>query len=124
MATASIQDNLKDRIIALRGSGNSSPRFRRDTPEEIKAIPLLSDEARAAIAGGWRTAWSFFFDRPGMPLVSRMAPHHRRAVKWHWRSRHRICRSQLWEQDQRAGFVNANLTEDEFDELVKEFLET
>lgn len=68
------------------------------TVNAVQAKPLLSDELRAAVATGWRSGWSFLFDEPNKPLVSVLASHHIDAIKWHWASRHRLCRQQIRER--------------------------
>ena len=117
-------ETLRDCILESRQT-SASLCFRRDTAPAMTfgAKPLLSTEARDAIAGGYKTAWAFFFDRPGRPMVSVMARHHRRAVRWHWVTRHRICRSQIWEQEQRKGFVNSkSSSESDFENQIHDFL--
>lgn len=83
---------------ALREQGNFTlgSRLKISTPDKIEATPLLSDEMRTAIATGWRAAYALAFnnlDRKAPDFVANLAPHHRRAIKWHWMARHMICRA-------------------------------
>lgn len=55
----------------------------------------ISVELRTAIKSGWAATYSLLFNGlGGRPFVPNLAPHHRRAIKWHWISRHRVCRNE------------------------------
>lgn len=85
----------------------------------------LSPELRSAIAKGWEATYALLFDTVERPFVANLGPHHRRAIKWHWFSRHRICKTKVWEATERKSFVNAGgLTQAEFEETVNQYLET
>lgn len=56
--------------------------------------------------------------------MANLGPHHRRAINWHWLSRHRVCRSTRWENEQRSTIQNGNLEPAEFEEFIKDYLES
>ncbi|HEX8636432.1 MAG TPA: hypothetical protein VF692_00105, partial [Pyrinomonadaceae bacterium] len=58
---------------------------------EFSEKPTVSDELAAVIKKGWRATWTFLFEDKEFS-VAKCAPHHIKAIKWHWNSRHRICR--------------------------------
>jgi hypothetical protein len=60
----------------------------------VKIKPTVSAEMRELIKKGWRAVYSELFDTEEKPFVARLAPHHIRAIKWHWISRHRVLRGQ------------------------------
>jgi hypothetical protein len=96
------------------------------TNNEILGIEpwKLSDELRTAIATGWRATYALLFDKAERPFVANLGRHHRRAIKWHWASRHRVCKTNRWELDERASFVNGGLTREEFEATIREYLDT
>lgn len=93
---------LKDSLFdALRESAEMSlsdvvtiekPEITLTDPHDLEAVPLISDELRAVIKTGYQATWSFLFDTPRRPLVSRLAKHHHKTIKWHWAARHRLSR--------------------------------
>lgn len=89
-------------------------------PQQGAKQHKLSRQLRDAIKEGWKSAWSLVFDEPGRPLVSRLAKHHRDAIKWHWVSRHRICRMQVDLQNAERSLSSGRITESEFESLTSE----
>lgn len=94
---------LNDRL-ALEFANNA-------LPADLRPSAWISDELREAIETSWQATWSLLFDEPDKPLVGRLARHHRDAIKWHWASRHRLCRQQVRERVLREQLSAADLTD-------------
>jgi len=91
--------------------------YRIPQRETIAAMPLISDQLRESIRKGWAATWSFLFDDPRRPLVSRLARHHRDSIKWHWITRHRMCRRTVEIQNLSTQLASGAITEAEFSML-------
>lgn len=89
-------------------------------PSDERPPSWISPELLTAIETGWPEAYALLFDKPGRPFVEVLAPHHRKAIRWHWVSRHRLCRIEV---GLRARLKESDLTETQQNRAVRRWTE-